>query len=55
MDGITRNHRISNLQTCPRLGCSAKSEETTLDENGFTFVSKCIAALEDRGNAILTL
>ncbi|XP_012223894.1 rho GTPase-activating protein 26 isoform X2 [Linepithema humile] len=35
--------------TCPRLGCSAKSEETTLDETGFTFVSKCIAALEDRG------
>ncbi|XP_070159597.1 rho GTPase-activating protein 26 isoform X2 [Polyergus mexicanus] len=35
--------------TFPRLGSSAKSEDTTLDENGFTFVSKCIAALEDRG------
>lgn len=43
------------FQTCPRLGCSAKSEETTLDETGFAFVSKCIAALEDRGNTILTL
>ncbi|KAL6417882.1 hypothetical protein ACFW04_012460 [Cataglyphis niger] len=35
--------------TFPRLGSSAKSEDMTLDENGFTFVSKCIAALEDRG------
>ncbi|KMQ91991.1 rho gtpase-activating protein 26 [Lasius niger] len=35
--------------TFPRLGSSAKSEDTTLDENGFTFVSKCITALEDRG------
>lgn len=35
--------------TFPRLGSSAKSEDTTLDENGFAFVSKCITALEDRG------
>lgn len=35
--------------TFPRIGSSAKSEDTILDENGFTFVSKCIAALEDRG------
>ncbi|XP_032671709.1 rho GTPase-activating protein 26 isoform X1 [Odontomachus brunneus] len=35
--------------TCPLLGSSAKSEDTTLDETGFTFVSKCIMALEDRG------
>ncbi|XP_011144623.1 rho GTPase-activating protein 26 isoform X1 [Harpegnathos saltator] len=35
--------------TCPLLGSSAKSEDTTLDEIGFTFVSKCITALEDRG------
>ncbi|XP_015112919.1 rho GTPase-activating protein 26 isoform X1 [Diachasma alloeum] len=30
-------------------GPSVKTEETILDENGFTFVSKCIAVLEDRG------
>ncbi|XP_011256720.1 rho GTPase-activating protein 26 isoform X2 [Camponotus floridanus] len=35
--------------TFPRLGSSVKSEDMTLDENGFAFVSKCIAALEDRG------
>ncbi|XP_029174831.1 rho GTPase-activating protein 26 isoform X2 [Nylanderia fulva] len=35
--------------TFPRLGSSAKSEDTTLDENGFAFISKCIIALEDRG------
>ncbi|EZA58745.1 rho GTPase-activating protein 26 isoform X2 [Ooceraea biroi] len=32
-----------------RLGSSAKSEDATLDETGFTFVTKCIVALEDRG------
>ncbi|KYQ60304.1 Rho GTPase-activating protein 26 [Trachymyrmex zeteki] len=35
--------------TCPRLGSSARPEDMTLAETGFTFVSKCIAALEDRG------
>ncbi|KAG7203832.1 hypothetical protein KM043_013843 [Ampulex compressa] len=33
----------------PLLGASTKTEETVLDEAGFMFVSKCIAALEDRG------
>ncbi|KAH0951860.1 hypothetical protein HN011_000859 [Eciton burchellii] len=32
-----------------RLGSSVKSEDTTLDETGFTFVTKCIVALEERG------
>lgn len=40
---------IGIFQTCPRLGSSAKPEDITLTETGFTFVSKCIAALEDRG------
>ncbi|XP_012530977.1 rho GTPase-activating protein 26 isoform X2 [Monomorium pharaonis] len=35
--------------TCPRLGSSTRPEDITLAETGFTFVSKCIAALEDRG------
>ncbi|KAK0091990.1 hypothetical protein PV326_002407 [Microctonus aethiopoides] len=30
-------------------GPSVKPEETVLDENGFAFISKCIATLEDRG------
>ncbi|KAF7993295.1 hypothetical protein HCN44_006355 [Aphidius gifuensis] len=30
-------------------GTSVKPEDVTLDENGFSFVSKCITALEDRG------
>ncbi|XP_076302919.1 GTPase regulator associated with FAK isoform X1 [Lasioglossum baleicum] len=35
---------------CPVVGGAAtKSEENVLDETGFMFVSKCIAALEDRG------
>ncbi|XP_077254698.1 GTPase regulator associated with FAK isoform X2 [Temnothorax americanus] len=33
----------------PRIGSSARPEDLTLAESGFTFVSKCIAALEDRG------
>jgi len=43
---------IGIFQTCPRLGSSARSEDMTLVETGFTFVSKCIAALEDRGDTI---
>ncbi|XP_020293773.1 rho GTPase-activating protein 26 isoform X2 [Pseudomyrmex gracilis] len=34
---------------CQRLGSSAKPEDTVLDETGFAFISKCIAALENRG------
>lgn len=48
-----RNHR-DIFQTCPRLGSSTRPEDMTLAETGFTFVSKCIAALEDRGDIIVT-
>ncbi|XP_076179407.1 GTPase regulator associated with FAK isoform X3 [Ptiloglossa arizonensis] len=41
MDGKEPNY--------PIVGVSTKSEETVLDETGFMFVSKCIAALEERG------
>ncbi|XP_076249782.1 GTPase regulator associated with FAK isoform X2 [Calliopsis andreniformis] len=41
MDGKEPNY--------PIVGVSTKSEETILDGTGFMFVSKCIAALEDRG------
>ncbi|XP_076665071.1 GTPase regulator associated with FAK isoform X6 [Andrena cerasifolii] len=41
MDGKDPNY--------PIVGVSTKSEETVLDETGFTFVSKCIAVLEERG------
>lgn len=41
MDGKDPNY--------PIVGASTKSEETVLDETGFTFVSKCIAVLEERG------
>ncbi|XP_076640290.1 GTPase regulator associated with FAK isoform X1 [Colletes latitarsis] len=41
MDGKEPNY--------PIVGVSTKSEETVLDETGFLFVSKCIAALEERG------
>jgi len=43
-----RCNRWDIFQIC-RLGSSVKSEDTTLDETGFTFVTKCIVALEERG------
>lgn len=52
MDEIACNNRVIIFQTCPRLGSSARPEDMTLAETGFTFVSKCIAALEDRGDTI---
>lgn len=42
MDGKEPNHPVVG-------GAATKSEENVLDETGFMFVSKCIAALEDRG------
>lgn len=41
------------FQTYALQGTSVKSEEVVLDENGFAFVSRCITALEDRGNVYL--
>nr|XP_012146678.1 PREDICTED: rho GTPase-activating protein 26 isoform X4 [Megachile rotundata] len=41
MDGKESNYAA--------VGSSTKSEENVLDETGFMFVSKCIAALEERG------
>lgn len=41
MDGKESNYAA--------VGSSTKSEENVLDETGFMFVSKCIAALEKRG------
>ncbi|XP_053975640.1 rho GTPase-activating protein Graf-like isoform X2 [Hylaeus anthracinus] len=41
MDGKEPNY--------PAVGVSTKSEETVLNDTGFMFVSKCIAALEKRG------
>ena len=38
-----------SLQTYALQGTSVKPEENVLDESGFLFVSKCIAALEERG------
>lgn len=49
MDASKCNHR-GIFQTCPRLGSSTRPEDLTLAETGFTFISKCIAALEDRGD-----
>lgn len=42
------------LQTYALQGTSVKSEDVILDENGFSFVSKCITALEDRGKYFYT-
>jgi len=49
---IVCNNHVIIFQTCPRLGSSTRPEDITLAETGFTFVSKCIAALEDRGDTI---
>lgn len=47
---ILLNGNIFSFQTYALQETSVKPDETVLDETGFSFVSKCITALEDRGS-----
>ncbi|XP_034195463.1 GTPase regulator associated with FAK isoform X1 [Osmia lignaria lignaria] len=48
LDAMDGKESVS-IKNYAAVGASTKSEENVLDETGFMFVSKCIAALEERG------